>query len=92
MAISIAPPRASEIPDDLVKYREARRLFAETGHKPAETTMRRWVQELGLRTEKIDGRVYVSYSDLLVAHAAWVDGTYPELLAARTSGATGTIP
>ncbi|RSS35233.1 hypothetical protein [Streptomyces sp. WAC08241] len=93
MAISIAQPRASQIPRGLVKYQEARRLFAETGHKPPpETTMRRWVQDFGLRTTKINGRVYVSYSDLLVPHAAWVNHTYSELLATRAAGATGTIP
>ncbi|MFB9558596.1 hypothetical protein [Streptomyces roseoviridis] len=57
---------------DLVTYKEGKALLAQTGHPVSETTMRRWMQAPGRATVKMAGTVYVSFSDLLVAHAAWV--------------------
>jgi hypothetical protein len=62
---------------DLVTYKEARRLFAQTPYPVSETTLRRWVKELELEAVKFAGVVYVSYSDLLVAHREWVASTVP---------------
>ncbi|MFB7592399.1 hypothetical protein [Streptomyces sp. NPDC056169] len=70
MAISTIQPYPLD--SDLVTYKEARQLFAETGHDVSETTMRRWVKERKLITDKACGVVHVSYSDLLVAHGEWV--------------------
>lgn len=70
MAISTIQPYPLD--SDLVTYKEAKRLFAETDHGVSVTTLRRWVGERQLHMEKLAGVVYVSYSDLLVAHGEWV--------------------
>ncbi|MFF6844694.1 hypothetical protein ACFY8X_38890 [Streptomyces tanashiensis] len=75
MAISTTQPYTLD--RDLVTYKEAKRLFAQTGHPVSETTLRRWVKELELDASKLFGVVYVSYSDLLVAHGDWVASTVP---------------
>ncbi|MFC7794571.1 MerR family transcriptional regulator [Streptomyces cinereoruber] len=73
MAISNLQP-ALPAPD-LVTYKEAKRLFAETPYPVSEPTMRRWVKEFGISAEKFRGIVHVPYTDLLVAHGAWVAAT-----------------
>ncbi|MEU9703070.1 hypothetical protein [Streptomyces sp. NPDC047981] len=76
MAVSTIQPYPLD--QDLVTYKEARRLFAETDYKVSESTMRRWVQERQLTAAKYAGIVYVSFSELLVAHGDWVNqGTVP---------------
>ncbi|WP_329126204.1 hypothetical protein [Streptomyces sp. NBC_01353] len=72
MAVSTIQPYPLD--QDLVTYEEAKHLFAETGHPVSVSTMRRW----GVNTAKLAGIVYVSFSDLLVAHGDWVTrGTIP---------------
>lgn len=71
MAVSTIQPYLP--PHDLVTYKEARRLFAQTPYPVSERTMRRW----GVDAIKHSGRVYASWSDLLVAHGAWVAATVP---------------
>ncbi|MFI0929662.1 hypothetical protein ACH4TP_37925 [Streptomyces sp. NPDC021012] len=68
MAASTVQPHLP--PRDLVTLKEARRLFAQTPHPVSERTMRRW----GVDAIKHAGIVYVSLSDLLVAHGEWVAG------------------
>ncbi|MGW5003199.1 hypothetical protein ACWEP8_36725 [Streptomyces hydrogenans] len=58
---------------DLVTYKEAKKLFEQTGHPVSESTMRRW----GVQAVKNAGIVYVSMSDLLVAHGVWVTAAVP---------------
>lgn len=70
MAVSTIQPYPLEA--DCVTYKEAAVLFAETGHEVSTSTLRRWVKERKLDAEKCAGVVYVSYSDLLVAHGEWV--------------------
>ncbi|GAA2770605.1 hypothetical protein XF35_39125 [Streptomyces platensis subsp. clarensis] len=70
MASTIAQPTLPKL--DLVTYKEAKALFAETGHAVSESTMRRWMKEGGRVTVRMAGGVYVSFSDLLVAHGDWV--------------------
>ncbi|MFB7359630.1 hypothetical protein [Streptomyces gardneri] len=66
MAVSTVQPYMP--PRDLVTYKEARRLFAQTPHPVSESTMRRWEVD----AIKRGGVVRVSWSDLLVAHGKWV--------------------
>ncbi|MFD3336094.1 hypothetical protein ACFWV1_26120 [Streptomyces sp. NPDC058700] len=73
MAISTIQPYPLD--RDLVTYKEAVQLFAETGHEVSASTLRRWVKERELNAEKWSGTVYVSWSDLLVAHGEWVLST-----------------
>ncbi|MFF8840549.1 hypothetical protein [Streptomyces sp. NPDC015130] len=75
MAISTIQPYTRS--SDLVTYKEATKLFAQTGHPVSETTIRRWVKERKLDAPTVFGIVYVSYSDLLVAHGDWVAHTVP---------------
>lgn len=71
MAVSTIQPYAPA--HDLVTYREAERLFAETGHPVSKSTMRRW----DVKVTKVSGVVLASWSDLLVAHRAWVNAAIP---------------
>ncbi|MEU6979669.1 hypothetical protein [Streptomyces sp. NPDC046371] len=70
MASTLAQPNL--LTHDLVTYKEAKALFAETGHPVSESTMRRWMKDIDRATVKLAGVVYVPFSDLLVAHGDWV--------------------
>lgn len=70
MAVSTIQPYSLD--RDLVTYKEAEGLFRETPHPVSERTMRRWVKTYKIDTSRYAGIVYVSMSDLLVAHGAWV--------------------
>ncbi|MFD7980147.1 helix-turn-helix domain-containing protein [Streptomyces sp. NPDC059071] len=72
MAVSKTLPALPDL--DLVTYKEAGALFEQTGHGVSERTMRRWVHSKRIATAKVRGIVYVSFSDLLVAHGDWVAG------------------
>ena len=62
-------PYAGRI-EDPVTYEEAIALFARTGHPAPASTLRRYVREDQLATERVGpkGVVHVSWSDLLDAH------------------------
>ncbi|MFJ7990290.1 hypothetical protein [Streptomyces sp. NPDC096351] len=75
MAISTIQPYPLD--SDLVTYKEAKQLFAETDYPVSVSTLRRWVKDMQLHAETLFGVVYISYSDLLVAHGAWVADTVP---------------
>jgi hypothetical protein len=68
MAVTYPSPHPAEI-EDPVTYEEASELFAHTGHPAAVNTLRRWVKEDGIATERRGRPVYVSWSALLDAHA-----------------------
>jgi hypothetical protein len=70
--VAISTIQPYPITRDLVTYKEAERFFAETRHPVSERTMRRWVKTYKIETSRYSGTVYVSMSDLLVAHGAWV--------------------
>ncbi|MFF8544759.1 hypothetical protein ACF060_31235 [Streptomyces werraensis] len=67
MAATHLSPFTGAIADG-VTYKEAVALFKRTGHPAPEGTLRNWVKEDKLATEKVGGKVYVSWSDLLEAH------------------------
>ncbi|GHB15240.1 hypothetical protein GCM10018777_55630 [Streptomyces albogriseolus] len=67
MAATQLSPFTDAIPDP-VTFEEASALFDPTGHPASPTTLRRWVKEDKLTTEKVGRKVYVSWSDLLEAH------------------------
>jgi len=67
MAATHLSPLAGAIADG-VTYEEASALLDRTGHPASPTTLRRWVKEDRLTTEKVGRIVYVSWSDLLEAH------------------------
>lgn len=72
MALSHFQPR--DHADDLVTCTMAAKLFAETPFPVSRNTLARWTKELELKRTKVGKEVYVSYSDLLDAHADWVGG------------------
>ncbi|MFF1444193.1 hypothetical protein [Streptomyces sp. NPDC058295] len=67
MAATHLSPFPAEI-EDPVTYKEAVALFARTGHKAAESTVRRYVEEDELKTARVGKVMYVSWTDLLEAH------------------------
>lgn len=60
-------PLPTEIADP-VTYKEAVALFARTGHKASESTLRRYVADDGITTARVGRIDYMSWSDLLEAH------------------------
>lgn len=64
MAVAYLAPADS----DLITVKEAVDLFRPTPLAPSESTLKRWIKEHGLRTEKIGRAHYVSHSDLLEVH------------------------
>jgi len=71
MAVTSYQPLPTTIPD-AVTFKEGSALFAETGHPVSANTLVRLVRQRGCATERVGRTDYVSYSDLLVAHAEWV--------------------
>lgn len=64
MAVAHLAPADS----DLITVKEAVVLFRLTPLAPSDSTIKRWIKDYGLRTEKIGRPHYVSYSDLLEVH------------------------
>ncbi|MFJ1782469.1 hypothetical protein ACIOKA_37820 [Streptomyces anulatus] len=71
------------MPNDLVSLPAVFDLLRKTGHPASESTIRRWIDQAEARGEamyterrRFVGRrryyVYVSYSDILMAHRDWV--------------------
>lgn len=58
------------LPDtrDLVTFKEAVELFAETGYPVSETTLKRWAREAKLAKYREGTTGLVSFSDLLMVH------------------------
>lgn len=60
-------PLPAEI-EDPVTYKEAVALFARTGHKASESTVRNYVRDAGITPVFVGKTAYVSWSDLLQVH------------------------
>ncbi|MEV5129261.1 hypothetical protein AB0K87_01860 [Streptomyces sp. NPDC053705] len=71
MAIATVNPYANT--GDQMTVRECVALLAETERPVSETTLKRWIKESGIPTERHGRPVYVSFSDVLVLHAEAVD-------------------
>ncbi|MDX3343463.1 MULTISPECIES: hypothetical protein [Streptomyces] len=69
-------------PNDLLPLSAVFDLLRQTGHPASESTIRRWIDQAEARGEAMyterrrfvtgGRRVYVSYSDILMAHRDWV--------------------
>lgn len=57
---------------DGVTFKEAAEKFRETGHPVSVNTLVRLARAKGYETERVGRTDYVSYSNLLEAHAEWV--------------------
>lgn len=71
MAATSYSPMPASIPDP-VTLEEAVELFRETGHPISKSTLERLIRQKGFATERVGKTGYVSYTDLLEAHAEWV--------------------
>lgn len=71
MAVTSYSPLPESIPDP-VTFKEAQALFAETPHPVHANTLVRLAKAKGCDIERVGRTDYVSYSDLLEAHAEWV--------------------
>jgi len=67
MAVTCPHPHPTAI-EDPVTYKEAAALFDRTGHPAPVNTLRRWVEEDGIATERRGRAVCVSWTALIEAH------------------------
>lgn len=63
---------ATLTPDDMVSLAEASALLRETGHPASVTTLTRWLRDAGTPLVRRGRAHQVSFSDVLVVHAARV--------------------
>ncbi|MEU9947029.1 hypothetical protein [Streptomyces sp. NPDC047939] len=66
MAIQTITPYP--VASDMTDLKEIRDQLKDTGHPVSLETIKAWIQDQDLYTERYRGRTYVSYSDILMAH------------------------
>jgi hypothetical protein len=60
------------VASDMTKLDDIRDQLKNTGHPVTTDDIKRWIQEQGFYVEKYRGKVYASYSDILMAHQEFV--------------------
>lgn len=70
MAIQTIVPYS--VASDMLTLEEIRDQLKDTGYPVTTDDIKRWIQEQDLYTEKYRRKVYVSYSDILMAHKEFV--------------------
>lgn len=68
MALSYAAPQ--QVAGDLMPLKEIAALMRDTPHPASVTTLKRRIKKYKMRTVRIDGADYVSWSDMLDAQHA----------------------
>jgi hypothetical protein len=53
---------------DLTTLEECAALLKETGHPASPSTLRRWIAKHGIPTAKVRGKVFVSFTAILMVH------------------------
>ena len=66
MAIQTIVPYS--VASDMLTLEEIRDQLKDTGYPVTTDDIKRWIQEQDLYTEKYRRKVYVSYSEILMAH------------------------
>ncbi|MEE1812666.1 hypothetical protein [Streptomyces sp. BE133] len=66
MAIQTIVPYT--VASDMLSIEEIKDQLKDTGHPVTTGDIKRWIREQDLYTEKYRRDVYVSYSDILMAH------------------------
>ncbi|MFJ1827400.1 hypothetical protein [Streptomyces sp. NPDC088178] len=66
MAIQTVVPYT--VASDMLSIEEIKDQLKDTGHPVTTDDIKRWIREQDLYTEKYRRDVYVSYSDILMAH------------------------
>ncbi|WP_331746697.1 hypothetical protein [Streptomyces sp. NBC_00842] len=70
MAIQTIVPYT--VASDMLSIKEIRDQLKDTGYPVTTDDIERWIREQGLYVEKYRRDVYVSYSDILMAHKDWI--------------------
>ncbi|MFF1916185.1 hypothetical protein ACFVYE_32280 [Streptomyces sp. NPDC058239] len=70
MAIQTIVPYS--VASDMLTLEEIRDQLKDTGYPVTTDDIKRWIQEQDLYVEKYRRKVYVSYSDILMAHKEFV--------------------
>lgn len=60
------------VASDMTVLEDIRDQLKDTGHPVTTDLIKRWIQEQDLYIERYRNRVYVSYSDILMAHQEYV--------------------
>lgn len=60
------------VPADMMQIEEIRDQLNQTPHPVPLARIREWIAEQDLYVEKFRRRVFVSYSDILMAHQEYV--------------------
>jgi hypothetical protein len=56
------------VASDMTALDDIRDQLKDTGHPVTTDDIKRWIREQSLYVEKYRGKVYASYSDILMAH------------------------
>ncbi|MEU6925499.1 hypothetical protein [Streptomyces sp. NPDC046631] len=60
------------VASDMTVLEDIRDQLKDTGHPVTTDLIKRWIREQDLYVERYRNRVYVSYSDILMAHQEYV--------------------
>lgn len=74
MAIQTITPYP--VASDMTELEEIREQLKDTGYPVSLDTIKAWIQDQDLYTERYRRKTYVSYSDILLAHREAVTGQY----------------
>ena len=70
--MAIQPLMPYPVPADMMQIEDVRDQLNQTGHPVPLSRIREWIAEQDLYVEKFRRRVFVSYSDILMAHQEYV--------------------
>ena len=70
--MAIQPIVPYPVASDMLSIQEIRDQLKDTGHPVTTDDIKRWIREQGYYVEKYRGKVYASYSDILMAHQEFV--------------------
>ncbi|MFD7867998.1 hypothetical protein [Streptomyces sp. NPDC059783] len=64
------------VASDMTELKEIKDQLMCTGHPVSLATIKSWIRDQDLYTERYRGGTYVSYSDILMAHREAVTGEF----------------
>ncbi|WP_329047018.1 hypothetical protein [Streptomyces sp. NBC_01422] len=70
--MAIQPLMPYPVPADMMQIEDVRDQLNQTGHPVPLSRIREWIVEQDLYTERSRRRVFVSFSDILMAHQEYV--------------------
>lgn len=72
MAVTVINPYP--VANDMMEIDDIVDQLQATGHPVTSKLVKAWIKAEDLYTERYRGDVYVSFSDILMAHKEWVAG------------------